>query len=226
MNNARAALAKEAKEARMRRAQATADLKRIAVELWRNDLRDIEQIAAITELDHEVVAREIEVDSHRSAGRPRVEVDLLELILLYESGMTLDDVAAQVGVGAHIVASRMEEAGVPRRPAGGSRRQRVTLSEADLRSIKTRNLAGEKLKDLADEYGMSPSGLSNRLKNAGYSAMKVRAATALTDAQAKDASERQATGETYAELAARFGTSEHQVKKAVWQHRSSLGDSD
>lgn len=211
----------------MRRAQATADLKRIAVELWRNGLDDIDQITAITDLDHEIVADEIRADQERQTlrqGRKRVELDLLEVILLYESGMSLKDVGDRLGASDATVMLRMEEAGIPRRTVGGSARAASTPPEANLLSIRERHLAGETLKDLADEFGTSVPTLSRRLNEIGYSARNTQrnaqGVAALTEAQAKDAFKRYQAGETYAELAERFGTSKHYVKKAVWLHKS------
>jgi transposase-like protein len=81
--------------------------------------------------------------------------DEAELARLYVSGLSLNDLARRYGIGPSSIRRRLRKIGIERRPFGN-----VKLTGAQRQAIYLRYGHGEKLADLANEYGVDPSTIS------------------------------------------------------------------
>ncbi len=92
-----------------------------------------------------------ELGKSRPVGGPRILVSGEESRALYESGLSLDQVAVRLRVGPTTVAKRLRELGVVIRPSGS--RFLHTLTKERLRVLYVRE--GRTMRNIADEVGCS-----------------------------------------------------------------------
>lgn len=107
----------------------------------------------------------------------RNPLDLGEATRLYESGLTLRQVAQRVGWSYGGLHSRFAEAGVPMRPRGGcvspERLIRNRLGD-HVAEVVARARQGERVADLARQAGVSPTSLYRLLAEEGVHVPKPR----------------------------------------------------
>jgi uncharacterized protein (DUF433 family) len=130
---------------------------------------------------------------------PRVlrDVPAAGIALLYEDGLTLDEIAVLHGVSRWVIAARLDAAGVARRAAG------KPLPVAEAASLY-RN--GDSLAALGARYGMSASTVHGKLTSAG---IELRPPGGRRIAiPVGEAVELYAAGRTMAQLAGQYGVCE------------------
>lgn len=130
---------------------------------------------------------------------PRVlrGVPLAGIALLYEAGLTTDEIAALQGVSQWVIAARLDDAGVARRRAG------KPLPVAEAAAFYER---GDSLAALGARYGMAASTVHGKLTAAGVTLRppgRQRIAVPVEEAAGL-----YAAGHAMASLAARYGVCE------------------
>ncbi len=127
-----------------------------------------------------------------------------------EQGRSLEDVAAELGATVHLVRTWMDEDGIPRRPAGGSRgrprqppsRRKPPPADEELRRLRV--LEGWTVRELAEHFSVHPGTVRRWL--ADKSIPRRRGRGALPGISVADVVERYRIGTmTAAELARQTG---------------------
>lgn len=91
---------------------------------------------------------------------------------LYQAGMPLRDVAANLGHPANTIYDWLRRAGIPTRPVGGSTQPATTAERAILRSkLRAQYEAGASIQELATAHGY-PAGMIGRYLHAAGTPMR------------------------------------------------------
>jgi uncharacterized protein (DUF433 family) len=126
-----------------------------------------------------------------------------DIALLYEAGLTLGEIAALHGVSRWVIAGRLDEAGVARRPAARPLLAGKPLPVAEAVAFYER---GDSLATLGARYGMHASTVWGKLTAAGI-ALRPPGGRRIA-VPVEEAAGLYAAGHTMASLAARYGVCE------------------
>lgn len=144
---------------------------------------------------YHVTARGVPVAVH--APRVLRAVPAADIARLYETGLTMDEIAALHGVSRWVIADRLNAAGAARRPAGKA----LPLAEA-----AAQYQGGSSLAAVGARYGMSASTVSGKLTAAGV-ALRPPGGRRIA-VPVGEAVESYTAGRTMAQLAERYGVCE------------------
>jgi hypothetical protein len=126
-----------------------------------------------------------------------------DIALLYEAGLTLGEIAVLHGVSRWVIAARLDEAGVARRPAARPLPAGKPLPVAEAAVLYER---GDSLAALGARYGMHASTVWGKLTAAGI-ALRPPGGRRIA-VPVEEAAGLYAAGHTMASLAARYGVCE------------------
>lgn len=141
------------------------------------------------------------IPTRPSPSTPRSDLDAKEVARLYvEQGMSAPAIARAVGCGVATVYSRLDAAGVSRRPANGARSRRPPVDALRLRYEVER----QTVREVAREFAVTRQAVYGWLRDAGIG-LRGRDVSMAPDSD--EVGDRYRSGETGPELARAYGCS-------------------